>query len=126
MTIVEFIEKMLSEDAAIAEAASALGDEWVYRDERKYHGPASVSAVTDESDRFIGIADATREPPTGRHIARHDPARVLREVAAIRALVPDLGGCSWCDLYEKIEDRQMQVVASIWADHPDYQSGWAL
>lgn len=72
-------------------------------------------------------------------VADYDPARALREVAAKRAIVamyqheqvaplhkpePEVQ-----DLIEQrvdvLEDVLIQLAAA-WADHPDYQTAWAL
>ncbi|MFD7861849.1 DUF6221 family protein [Streptomyces sp. NPDC059783] len=65
------------------------------------------------------------------HIARHDPARVLRDVEAkrqaiehyeqIQALTQDP------DAYVLAEGavmKQMQIMALPYADHPDYRDDW--
>jgi len=66
-----------------------------------------------------------------RHIARHDPARVLREVAAKRAIV---------DAYEHLMrtagiepsahfrmlglEQAVEHLASVYADHAEYREEW--
>lgn len=72
----------------------------------------------------IDLADAT-------HMARHDPARILREVAAKRALVAshDIGRdpCEAHDaMYESVPCDVILHLAAIYSDHPDYQKEWAL
>lgn len=77
----------------------------------------------------------TRSASVAPHIARHDPARALREVAAKRRLIgryraalaaraadddppdydPALGA-----LYGQMCDE-----ATVWSDHPDYRAEWA-
>ena len=94
--IVEFIEARLAEDEAVALAASRGG--WHYGDVDSVAG----GTLYDESRR---IADVVYEQPSehdgaivrhllateadanGVHIVRHDPARVLAQVAALRAVV---------------------------------------
>lgn len=69
------------------------------------------------------------------HIARHDPARVLREVAAKRRILrghphitlgdkylcdrchPTRPTHTWCD--------HLRALAAIWSDHPDFQQEWS-
>lgn len=69
-----------------------------------------------------------------RHAAHHDPAHVLRQVQAHRAIL---------DAYEQREAESlhprgevfgyhatglllaMRHLASIWSDHPDFQQEWA-
>jgi hypothetical protein len=70
------------------------------------------------------------------HIARHDPARVLVECAALRAVVAlhheYLGVCTHCvDAFapEKRESwpcQSLRALAKPYADHPDYRpEEWA-
>lgn len=109
-TLIDFIEARLAEDEQIARNASMPligGDRetWVYdRDAfavRATHGRWSVATRRDDpSDSYlITIGDAY-----GEHITANQPARVLREVAAKRAILaresivelpdwkPDCGG----------------------------------
>jgi hypothetical protein len=73
------------------------------------------------------------------HIALHDPARVLREVAALRAWAEwhepgdDGKSCSACmigesDIYgQQYLDYpcpQLRHLATIWGDHRDYKESW--
>ena len=72
------------------------------------------------------------------HIARHDPARVLREVGAKRRIVDDHApdfdfycqADSTCkdpndpDLREQMPCRYMRWLAAPYDDHPDYRSEW--
>lgn len=65
------------------------------------------------------------------HIARHDPARALREVAAIRAIVAtcenDLRIGARTDLTQGGQIAlyvTCKRLASIWSGHPDYQPEW--
>lgn len=75
----------------------------------------------------------------GGHIVRHDPARVLREVAAKRAILKRhartshgyCDGCGYQDCDEPlIEDAEqcleLRDMASVWSDHPDYRTEWSV
>ncbi|SFK92400.1 hypothetical protein SAMN05216275_14152 [Streptosporangium canum] len=133
--LVAFLRARLDEDEQTARAAHgpnwnaekrdvAYGDEWV------------VSAMTR--------ADAA-------HIARHDPARVLREVEAKRQIInehPALPGfkeghaytvCTRCSDYRGDDDRSigdrlirpaeapcktLRLLGLLYADHPDYRQEW--
>jgi len=85
------------------------------------------------------IADVI-DPETAEHIARHDPARVLREVDAKRKIVamheqaiahkngPLLDYCQ-CQaedgvVYGHWPCETLAAVAAIYSDHPDYQHEW--
>jgi hypothetical protein len=80
-----------------------------------------------------GPDDGTRHTAVGRHIARHDPARVLRrQVPAMRAIlglhVPleDSGEPPQCVIcLEYVPCRTLRYLAAVYSDHPDYRPGWA-
>lgn len=84
--------------------------------------------------------------PTAVHIARHDPGRVLREVAAKRAIVtlhgPDVVGyigragqernstdcetCSGGGVPDSWPCDTLKYVAAAYDDHPDYDPAWRV
>ena len=116
----------LDEDEAAAKAAA--GEVWEYRD-------SWVWAESFEVADVFGIPDTDE---TGIHIARHDPARVLREVTAKRAIVTryaavrrafgDREGGLWPDVTRREKSHAYATLcdlAGIWSDHPDYQDEWA-
>jgi hypothetical protein len=51
------------------------------------------------------------------HIARHDPARVLADVEAKRRIV------EW-DAEQPVDRGVLNILASVYADHPDYREEW--
>lgn len=71
---------------------------------------------------------------SARHIARHDPARVLREVKAKRRIVDaavatwnascDPAGDFWVGL-APTQTATLRLLASCRSDHPDYRPEWA-
>ena len=86
-------------------------------------GPSGSPEVEDTEQ---GKADVD-------HIARHDPARVLREVEAKRAIVADYADA--CAKYraDRTEFRAGERfaallaatrLAAVYADHPDYREEW--
>lgn len=134
--IVEFLRARLSEDEQAARSAATLdGCDWT---------PFGLGA--DDFDRVEGasvtavgydMADAS-----ARHIARHDPARVLREVEAKRSIVDDHmddeGQCQRCLDSDGIWEEDGKVIAytqpypcqtvralaAAYSDHPDYREDW--
>jgi hypothetical protein len=79
----------------------------------------------------IGNPDAAAR----EHIARHDPARVLREVAAKRAILAGhstVTGWNWPDQsdgsvqmdYVEALRRTLRHLAAVYSDHPDYDEAW--
>lgn len=111
MTIVEFIEARIAEDEETAKYSG--GDSW-----------------TDD-DRFnrVDVTEGYIETSHhGAHIARHDPARVLRQCAAIRELVKIASDVEamYSIPAEDAADSIRKTIAAIWSDHPDYQQEWSI
>ena len=116
-----FLNARLDEDEAAAKAAWGVEWDWRYVAQPFGERPSIAHTV---------------------HIARHDPARVLREVEAKRAILdrhmphqPAFGGlaCDWCS--EDVDDRpqiakerwpcpDVRSIATVWSDHPDYRPEW--
>lgn len=92
-----FVRARLDEDEAAARAgARRTGMPW--RAEPQPGTPGGL--VLDE----IGLVGSTGGLYAAEHIARHDPARVLREVAAKRAL---------------LSLHAVHSEPERWGDHPD-------
>lgn len=136
MTIVEFLEARLAEDEAIARAIDNKQADSGWDFGYNQFGLAKTPPgwyVTPH----IGLA---YEAESAAHIARNDPARVLREVAAKRAIIADMNHAedvaeaerevdreywSWESKAEALTDA-LRRLASVYADHPDYNESWAL
>jgi hypothetical protein len=142
-TLTEFLLARIAEDEQAARDASP--SPWQYGDIASVAG----GTIYDESRR---IADVTYEQANdhdgsvvrhllsdeadanGRHIARHDPARVLRECEAKREIVAHY------EAYAREADRNPDVfalvkmseavegtlveLARVFRDHPDYREEW--
>lgn len=79
--------------------------------------------------------------PLAAHIARHDPARVLREVEAKRRILDDyriaVSACrnvtgaeldtpgyrAMCAGRDALKSCVVQIAA-VWSDHPGYRQEW--
>lgn len=122
--LVQFLRDRYDDDEQEASAASP--------------GPWHVDAEADEvlavDDIVVaeGFALSGRQlRATTRHIARHDPARVLREVDAKRRAVDHYedvrrhapGHMAYI-LAEGAVGKQIKLMALPYADHPDYQDDW--
>jgi hypothetical protein len=86
--LVEFMRARLDEDEQVALAAAQKSDRaWRYT---VIPGEPAGQSL-DLSDERVLIVDWTDDdellPPEAEHIARHDPARVLREVEAKRRIL---------------------------------------
>jgi hypothetical protein len=66
------------------------------------------------------------------HIARHDPASVLADLAAKRAILARMVRYCWepkdkpCGVCERIGCATLRDAAQPYADHPDYDQAWTL
>lgn len=113
--LVQFLRDCLNDDEQAARTAKP--GPW-YDDD----GSVYASHPTDE---VVSYTDS------GAHIARHDPARVLREVEAKRRALDHYqavrthakGGEPYL-LAEGAVRKQIQIMALPYADHPDYQETW--
>jgi Family of unknown function (DUF6221) len=110
-TLARFLLARLHEDERIAQAA---------RDADV--APPSPTAAPDRADLVSGLAV---------HIARHDPARVLLDVAAKRAVVQTWLVAVRRRLIEHLDPDAVDMaetaiahLAAVYADHPDYRQAW--
>ena len=140
--IVEFITARLDED----EAAVAAPESWSAADES--HGVRRVDV--DLSSECVA---ASTRSWRAEHIARHDPARVLAEVKAKRAIVARHTTGAYrtyqCNNGDHIQEWQCEragepfeesrycevcgnecvelpLLATVCADHPDYDPAWRV
>lgn len=155
MSIVEFLESRLDEDESLANrAASAVNNRalgW---------GDDPAGKVWSGSDGMVcseagedlwdceGSYTLCVAPPVAVHMARHDPARILAECAAKRALIAthtlkDAGNgtssdpahrevgcetCNWDTSYYWLEYGPCDTIkhlAAVYAGHRDYRKEWA-
>lgn len=99
-------------------------------------GPWHVNAEADEVMAVDGVTVADGFALSGQqlratteHIARHNPARVLREIEAKREIVrqANLYLCDsgpGCGYRTKHGHNVLRLLALPYADHPDYQETW--
>lgn len=143
--LVAFIAARLDEDEAAARAAAA-GGRWRYEDGDsigawtlydEHWNIASLKTYRHETYDYAERMPAMRDPEyvdadaNGRHIARHDPARVLREVDAKRAILEAeqdrvvQEGPLPERLRDMVETDIIKFLALPYADHADYRQEWA-
>ncbi len=125
--VVEFLLARLDEDEALAGEAVTAGEPWrsVTTDEQGF-----VLAKRDNHTWIVAQADYS---PHAEHIARHDPARILADVAAKRRI---LDRCKWViehpeyggdmELAGHFDDARDTIddLVTIYSDHPDCQERW--
>lgn len=117
MTIVEFLEARIAEDEALARAVTD-GPEWTV-DEQSFivisgDGPICYDVSSDE---------------VSQHIARHDPARILAECAAKRAIIAECredheDAMSSRNDVTEVASEVLYALAAVYKDHPDYSREW--
>jgi hypothetical protein len=142
-TLTEFLLARIAEDETAARRAdmSEYGaDGWEKVPPTGKKAPTQVRTVANRHGTTFAVArtyDAAAD-----HIARHDPARVLARCDADRRIVMEAaalldswdhahGGtpdfAAWPDVNrrERHQARQrLATLASVYADHPDYQTEW--
>ena len=89
-------------------------------------GLALVVEAFDGPDNPLGLP-----PTTAAYVAAHDPARELREVAALRYVLTAHSPITRYDEYVCKTCRSafwpcptVRHIAATWSDHPDYQNRW--
>jgi len=141
MTITEFLLARIAEDEAAAQAAST--GPWVWVGEAAedsaflYAGDNEpvIAAYGNHTEGYIECSDADRS-----YIARHDPARVLAECKAKRAIleraieIHDMIDGEWGGGHEVSKEgwqddnpgtEVVQALAAVYADHSEYRQEWA-
>jgi hypothetical protein len=128
--LVTFLNARLDEDEQVARAATQgawkLWGMEVFADQ---DGTSNVqTAVPVAMGRWGGAHPRTFN---SSHIARHDPARVLADVAAKRAILAQYRNVStWCwDMRTKhpgdVLHETLRHLATPYALHPDYDPTWS-
>jgi hypothetical protein len=119
MDLVEFLRARLDEDEHWArEAATGWPPEYGLR-------------ASEDPEHYAWMAtDVT--PSKASFIRRHDPARVLHEVEAKRALLRRYEDCRKYGGVpgnehldpDAFEDYVLLPIAAVYSGHPDYQQEW--
>jgi len=150
-TLTEFLEARLAEDEAAAQATlidvHGSGD-W-RADERPVALTVDLYRVRDINARPVveeirslqddddpdDIKPYVDGAAVARHVALHDPARVLREVAAKRRVMERhradtspyelyCGGCS--DSGPRLDEcPELRDLAAVYSDHPEFNQDWS-
>lgn len=113
----------------VADRVPAMGNPEFYGYYRIVFAVADNGARTQAADLTMAWEGEQR----AAHIAYHDPARVLADVAAKREIValhwsPDGRDPSCSDIGspELSEDCEtLRVMLRVYVDHPDYRPSWA-
>jgi Family of unknown function (DUF6221) len=111
--LVAFLTARLDEDEAAAKAAYC-------------YGPSSMQPTAPPAGSWWEPAEIMGKLGVGtfndaQHIARHDPARVLREVEAKRAI---LAQWEHSPPGSPVLTFALYNLAAVYGDHPDYRQEW--
>ncbi|MBM4517494.1 hypothetical protein GS432_19495 [Rhodococcus hoagii] len=126
--IVTFLRARLDEDDEAARDAAGWDPTGSTRADGRW-SREGINSVIDSSLRLIVYGDS---PAPGdaqaEHIARHDPARVLREIEAKRRILDraqELHDDPFDTvLFTEYVETVLPVMAATYSDHPDYQPHW--
>ncbi len=121
MTITEFLEARITDDEQAAQKAA----KWV------------ASGPTPAVTWFGALGDGNIKQfgEGGNHVSTWSPARALAECAAKRAIIKladDVEGLDyrvtseWGGDIDGTGEDILKSLASVYADHSDYQQEWAL
>jgi len=131
VSLAAFLTARLEEDEAAARAACGNdwrpgGAAWILRGH-----PSETQMIRTDAGLTVVYDEGSPSEDEAAHIARHDPARVLREVKAHHALV---GAYSAVALnFARVDETCCEYstrtalegactgLAAIWEDHPDYR-----
>lgn len=108
-SLTDFLLARIAEDEAVAERAAAF--DYDDPDDAPWRQALHSAALSTSS----------------AHIARHDPARVLAECEAKRSIVTLASAYS--DGPEaprtlNLANDVLAIMATTWANHPDYNEAW--
>lgn len=123
--IVDFLRARLDEAAADAEALSA--EQWTAETDVGDEYNRGVVVNDHETVASCGVEGLDDGEVRARHIARHDPAHVLRDIAAKRRRLEALAEAVERGVYitavYTAEDA-LRDEAAVYDQHPDYQETW--
>lgn len=135
--LVRFVEERIAEDESTAQAATP--GPWLAEPNGSIVGPSGhLPKLAGHVVCSVGAWDVGRPTPQdAAHIARNDPARVLRDVAAKRqllrfyddlsAIVVECSGLLIGPGMRRIHaehGRLLAAMAAVWCRHPDFQPEW--
>lgn len=148
MTIVDFLLARIAEDEAAAREASP--SPWSYPGIESVAGGTLYDAtrriadifyehVNDHDGSIVRHLLVPEADANGRHIARHDPTRVLAECEAKRRIVESADEATGLDMQVDSEfrvgprdkstepylgDTILRALALPYAAHPEYRPEW--
>ncbi|MPZ27529.1 MAG: hypothetical protein GEV12_14250 [Micromonosporaceae bacterium] len=127
MTLVEFLRARLDEDEQVATEAlrgypsddPASAAPW----RAEYHRVMQWPRGRPHSEVQLVVQAQWGDVHATRHIARHDPARVLAEVDARRRIIDGPNGGGGPESHDEWVET-LRLLALPYADHDDYDPAW--
>lgn len=131
--LIAFARARLDEDEAAAKAAGGSTPQGIWAQVDPERRPGRIEC---DSGYVVTYDEGSPDEGQAPHIARHDPARVLREVEAKRAILawwlsdenePESAlSPSLREEYRKAQPGYMLILAlaAVWSDHPGYRQEW--
>lgn len=137
LTLSAFLLQRIADDEAAARAAAhGRSGRWA-----SWNRSWDTERNRDLVDEGEGERMACLPMDLDEHIARHDPARVLAQCEALRAVVEradvecvctthghdradDCAQCVACNAVATADGYVLADLAGIWSDHPDYRDEW--
>ncbi len=120
--LIAFVEARLADDERVARAVAGSGT-WAAYLEGGDDGWAIESTPGGSPSAIVGDEAMTR------HMTRHDPEHVLRDVESKRAILAQARAYSpeleHGDNGEWAFGLALGLLAKGWSDHPDYDPRWA-
>jgi hypothetical protein len=121
MTLTEFLEARLAEDELLATSAvEGVAADW--------HVLYDYRDIKDGDGHYVVLADGLY-PTVGQaaHIARHNPARILRQCEAAREVIAEfLRLDAVGDLPGRtVAEVVLKRLAAVHDDHSDFDPAWS-
>lgn len=129
LTLAAFLAARLDDDEEAALDAAG----WTKAGTERAPGRWSrfgIASVKDDEGRTVIYSDAGQvDPSVADHAARHDPARVLADVAAKRAVLDSVDvlvrGEVAPDIAREVGLTDiLRHLAAVYSDAPDYDERW--
>lgn len=119
--LTEFVLVRLGEDAAIATGAGLRCGGATWRLTQLYDDVSlTADRVVTVDGRPVTMPDVQSDDgDVATHIARHDPARAVRQAEAMRWVVDWLIGLDDAEVV-------LRKLALVWQDHADFRGEWRV
>lgn len=112
--LVQWLREQLDEDEQIARGTGQPGTSW--------QGLEMDGELRDDAN--AGTVAYIPRAETRAHIARHDPARVLREIDTKRRLIGRINTHATIMGWDEVHGDLLRSLALPYADRPGYRDDW--